>query len=265
MHGVYAWNAGATAAQIRADLVAMISGAAIADLSASCDKAASSTAGAASGWVAMDAPYGVLSAAGEAGGPGRQVRLSETAAPRVIVGVVAGWNGATHAAASASSAMECTATIDGAGLCHVLATPDGLLLASSDWSVWGMVAEVKRDGPALAGMAALSGALVVNQNGYAFMARAKKQTGYGYTDNQQVSVASVFGALAATPGRDAAETLYMPMVPAVVSNGGVPVGELVGLRAVGGYAQSGDTLSDGAGDVWQLVKAGNLALALKRA
>ena len=55
MYGVYSWNAGASAVNVVADLLALMGGAVVDDLSLSANKAACSVGGVASGWSVVDA------------------------------------------------------------------------------------------------------------------------------------------------------------------------------------------------------------------
>lgn len=263
MYGIYAWNAGALAAQIQTDLVALLSGALIDELSASANKPGCSVEGAASGWAAHDAAFGVLKNDGLAGGPGVLARITVSATPRVQLAVVDGWVMGSHSATYASSATDVSTAVNVAGSLAFVATPEGLLLAASDWSLWGCIGEVKRDGPAL-GDALAPGGMLVNASGNCYLPRVKAPGAVGDVTAPSCTFASAYGSLSASAARDRLERLYLPMAPAVVSYSSVPVGEVAGLQVVGGYAQSGDFVQDAGGDTWQIAKYSQTAVALKR-
>lgn len=263
MIGIYAWNAGATGVQVAADLVAMICGAAVVDLSGICNKAASSSAGVASGWSVVDSAYGVIGAASQDGGPARQARIMASDAHRVLLAGVHEWDLVGHVPGAATNALECSAVVSDPGAVNVVATSAGVLLAASDWSLWAMVAEAKRGAPGLP--AGYPGAVVVNGFGYGYVPKAKNPEALGWVENAAAAVVSSYAGLSAKPARDGVDTLYVPMVPACVAVKQVPFGELLGVRAVGGYGQSGDTMTDAAADVWQIARISTgLALAMVR-
>ncbi|WP_265942484.1 hypothetical protein [Dechloromonas sp. A34] len=264
MYGVYSWNAGAVAAQVQADLVALIAGAAVGDLSASCNKAASSRAGGASGWSVVDAGYGVVSMPGQAGGPGAFGRVTVSAAPRIQLAAVDAWNMGTHAAGFQTTAIDCSQSLSVAGSVTVLASAAGLLLAASDWGFWAFVGEVKRDGQSLVGDALAPGSIIVNVNGQCYMPRLKSPSAVGDLSGPSVTFASSFGTLSASASRNRAESLYIPMVPAVVAYSSVPVGEVAGLMIAGGYGQSGDFMLDSSGGDFLIAKFSNTLCAVPR-
>lgn len=262
MYGIYSWNAGATGPQVIADLVALICGAEIADLSAVCNKPASEKAGAASGWSVVDLGYGVIGAASQDGGPQRQARLMASDVPRVLLASVHAWDLVAHIPGAATNALECSGVIAEAGAVNVIATQAGILLAASDWSMWALLGEVKRSAPAL--VAGADGSVIINGFGYGYVAQAKNPEALGLMENAPAAVVSAYGSLAAKAARDAADLLYVPMVPACVSVKQVPFGELMGVQAIGGYGQGGDMVTDGAA-AWQLVRVNSgLGLALAR-
>lgn len=264
MYGVYAWQAGATAANIQQDLTALLCGALIADLSASANKPQCSATGEASGWTVTDLGYGVLGRAGQAGGPGMTARIVLSAAPRIQVQAVADWVMGTHTAGAATAAADASLLTSAAGSVNWLASDAGLLIAASDWSSWVAVAECRRDGPALAGDAAAPGSVVVTSAGQVYMPRVKTPTAAGDTAAAACSMVSTYGALAAAAARNRSEQLYLPMVPVTVAYSSVPVGEVAGLVAVGGYAQSGDYVQDANGDTYQIAKSYSLPLGIPR-
>ncbi len=262
MYGVYAWNAGATAANVLADLLALMGGATVASLSASCNKAASSVAGVASPWSLVDtASYGVIQAASLAGAGNKQARITVTTT--INLTAVEAWNTGTHAAANATTAVACSLAIASAGSVKFQFCDDCLLIASSDWTAWAAVGEIKRDGPLLTDTARPNNFLLTNA-GLMYLPRLKSTTAVGDTTNLSVSNASPYGALVATGTRDTADSLYIPMVPMVAYTAGVPIGETVGPMIAGGYGVSGDLMVDGAGATYQLAKYSSTIYAFKR-
>lgn len=252
MYGQYAWNAGATAQNVINDLVALLCGAEVVDLSASCNKAATVAEGAATGYEAIDAAYGVIKAAGQAGGPGRLMRLQVSAQNRVQLGVVDQWVMGSHSATYASGVIDASGLITAAGSVNLLATNDALLVAASDWSYWAASAEVKRDGPMM-GDALAPGGFVVGGY-YCYMPRLKSPTAVGDLPGPSCTFASAYGSLSASACRDRLEKLYIPMAPAVLSYSSVPVGEVAGVMVSGGYGQSGDMMQDAAGDSFVIAR-----------
>ena len=79
------------AQEVVADLLALMGGAVVDDLSLSANEAACSVGGAASGWSVVDAAYGVIACAGEAGGPGMVARITVSTGPRIQLAAVDGW------------------------------------------------------------------------------------------------------------------------------------------------------------------------------
>ncbi len=176
MYATYAYNAGANAAKVVADVLALITGADPATLSDSCNKAGTATAGSASGWQIEDAAYGVISAPCIGGGaPSR--KLARITADSVLkLSTVDSWNNATHVAGISTSAIAASLAFSAAGMVSILATDEVLLIASSDWTLWEAVVEVKRDGPLLSDQAAPSWVLL-GTNNYCYSPRFKKRVG----------------------------------------------------------------------------------------
>ena len=265
MYGVYAWNAGASSAQVLADLVRWITGGDVAGMSASCNKPASSVAGSGAGdWSAIDSAFGVVHHAGIVTGPGVAARLSISGASKVQMAVVDGWNVGTHAASHATSALDVSLSLASAGSVNLLAVAGVLGVASSDWSSWCLAAEVKRSGPAVAGAAAKSGAILLTSSAQHFMARVKTPGSSGETAGAYVTVQSAYGALSGAAARDQSERLYLPMAPATVAYSQVPVEEVAGVQIVGGYALSGDAVVDEAAVTYLAYKAGGYTFAVAK-
>jgi len=266
MYGVYSWNAGAASASILADVVRLLTGGDVAGCSAACNKSASSVAGVGAGsWVAVDAGYGVIRHAGLAAGPGVTARASISAGGRLQLTVVDGWDAGPHTATHQANAADVSLLLSAAGSVSFLAGDGVLLLASSDWSLWAIAAEVKRDGPAMSGAPLKSGAILIGSGGAHYMARLKTPGSAGETANAYVAVQSAFGSLSGSSARDQLERLYLPMAPATVTFSQVPVEELNGVLLVGGYAQSGDTVAVDPADTFQVVKSGASLFAVLKA
>jgi hypothetical protein len=96
------------------------------------------------------------------------------------------------------------------------------------------------------------------------MPRLKSPSAVGDLSNASCQLASAFGTLATTAARNRAEVLYLPMAPAVVSYGQVPVGEVAGLMLAGGYGQGGDFIVDADDAVFQIVKYSNLLYSVPK-
>ncbi|MCL2344455.1 MAG: hypothetical protein FWC58_01215 [Desulfobulbus sp.] len=264
MFGTYAWNANAAPGEVQQDLVMLICGGAIADCSASCNKALTTVSGVASGFTPVDQPFGVLRHPGQAGGPGMLARITISTGPRVQLAAIDGWNLGTHAATYVTSAYDCSGLLTTAGTMNFLASEAGLLLAASDWATWVFMGEVKRDGPALAGDAAAPGGFVYTSGGYCYLPRLKNPSSLGDMSNASCTLQSAFGTLTSSAARDRADTLYLPLAPATITYSSVPVGEIVGAMLAGGYGQGGDMIVDGQGKQYQLVSQYNTKLALSR-
>lgn len=262
MYGTYAWNAGATAAHVLSDLLALMGGAEPAALSASCNKAATVVAGAAHPWIVEDAPYGVISAPCLSGvGVRKLARITVDTAIRLSC--VDSWVTATHVAGNSTTAQMVSLALTSAGSVTFLFTDETVLFGSSDWAYWAANIEIKRDGPLLADVAAPNWAVVTQGNACNFP-RLKNLSSAGESANVGVSMLSSYGAMTSTTTRDRSERLYIPMVPAVVALSNVPIGEVVGVRVAGGYGLSGDFMIDGGGVNFLLAKGSSTIYAFKR-
>jgi len=266
MQGEYAWVAGASAANVLADLVRWVTGGDIAGMSAACNKPASSVTGPGAGdWSAVDAGYGVVRHEGLDGGPGVTMRLSVSAAQRVQVSAVDGWDAGSHAGTHATTPFDASLPLSSAGSVNLIAGDGVLMVASSEWSFWVVGAEVKRAGPAMAGAATKSGAMILTYGNQHYAARVKSPAAAGDAANAYLTIQSAYGALSAAAARDQTEHLYLPMAPATVAYSSVPVEEIEGVLMVGGYAMSGDSVLDAGGAEYVVLKAGGSGFAVLRA
>lgn len=263
MFGVYAFNAGANPAAVVADLVALATGAEVSELSAACNKAITTKAGAAAPWAAHDSAYGVLKAPCIGGGPASEKLVRITADTQVKLSTVDSWDAVLHSAGAATSAYAVSLALSAAGSIHYVMTDAAFFLAASDFSVWEVLAEIKREGPLLADAGAPSW-VIHGTNNYTYIPRIKAPAAAGEGVNVSIGTLSPYGTLTSSATRDRAENLYIPMVPAVAAYSSVPVGEYVGLMVVGGYGQAGDYMQDGDGKQWLLAKGSSTTYAVER-
>lgn len=264
MYGVYAFNAGAAPAAVVSDLIALATGAEVAALSAACNKALTTKNGADSPWVAHDAAFGVLRAPCVGGGPGSDKLLRITADTQVRMAAPESWDPALHSAgAGVTSAYAVSLQLSAAGSIHYVMTDELFFLAASDFSVWEVLAEIKREGPLLADAAMPSWVLHGTTN-YSYMPRLKSPAAAGSLTNVSIATQSPYGTLTSSAVRDLSENLYIPMVPAVALYSSVPIGEYVGLMVAGGYGQAGDYMQDGAGKEFILAKGSAITYAIER-
>lgn len=268
MFGAYVWKAGATAPGVVADLLAIASGEPVSALSAACDKTATTIDGAPSGWAVHDAAYGVLSAPSVADAGVTKLARIAHAGGVVQLSTADAWNAATHAATNAVDARAVSLPVAVPGAIAFVMTPEVFLLAAADWSSWHAVCEIKRDGPLLRDTTAPNWVLMGAEDGMTAEVRSprlKNVADVGDATNLALDVASAYGPLAGATTRDRQERLYIPMGPVVTTVGQVPVGELVGVLAAGGYGMSGDYLIDAESNSWLLAQLSDLLLAVKRA
>lgn len=253
MFGTYGWNAGATQAHIFADLAALVCGAAVDDLSASCNKAASNVAGEASGWSVLDADSYVIARAGQAGGPGMQAQFGAQASQYVGVRAVEAFNTVTNLPGGASSYLRCSGAMAVAGRVNIYANASGLAIASADFADVAIVGEVKRGSPVFAGDALAPGSFIADRS-YTYMPRIKSNSALGDVMGANCVIAGAYGSMGTTAARTRTDTLYLPIVPLMLSASSFPVGECSGLVAVGGYGASGDTVTDNEGSKFVLLR-----------
>ena len=97
---------------------------------------------------------------------------------------------------------------------------------------------------------------MAGSGGSNYMARLKSPSAVGDLSALSVVLTSSYGTLSGSAARARGESLYMPMVPAVLSYSQVPIGEVAGLLMAGGYGQTGDFLTNAAADVFQIMKNG---------
>jgi hypothetical protein len=261
MYGKYAWVAGASPVSVVADLIALVGGAAVNTLSVACNQAGSNTQGVASTWAAVDAVYGVVQSPSKVGAGYKQARIT-VAANIIQLAAVEGWNAGTHVATNAVAAQSCSLSTASAGSVWFLATEDHLLFASSDWTAWQGVFEVKRDGPMLSDVSVPAHAQVGPN--YCYWPRLKNPTTVGFSVGGQGTLASAFGALVASAVRDVSESLYLPLVPAVTSVSSAPIGGCQALMIASGYGASGDYMIDAAANTYMLAKMSSITCAFKR-
>lgn len=244
MIGVYAYKAGATAAQVAADLAAMIGGAAVAGLSAICDKNLSSAAGAASGWAVLDAAYGVVKGA-DLSGADKFVRVMASGSD-VAIGPCEGWNAATHAAQNAVTVQRAVTVAASGGVVYVLANAEAVTLWAADGTSWACVVEICRDSPMLPAGYPVSGLMYSGAVGYLYCPRFKNPTVAGDTVNAWMVLRMAMGVN--IQPRAPGEVLYWQLMPmcAAGPSGTVFFGYLRGCYE-GPAGATGARLVDAAG------------------
>lgn len=245
MFAKYAYRAGATAANIIADLCKLISGAALADLSASCDVAASSLGGVSPGWTYDDIGYGVVSAPHE-DGAGRKIYQIVASGSNLQARPVEAWNSSTHAATNAATQSGAVAfSTAAAGSLWVLASPE--VVAIYEAGNWLILAEVSR-GPLHKNR---SCALVIQKaNEVVYLPRVKNYAAAGEWLNAAAAVVVKQVPLSAALRGDAEEIFYQTM-PANVGYWPVNTvpnwfyfGVLRGVVLFPNVGQQGDTATD---------------------
>lgn len=281
MFAKYVTNTSCTLAQVIADFAALASGSAIAALSASCDKTASTqTSTIAPGWTLVDAAAAgsgqVVSAPDATATTTKYARLYANTTSSVDVLVYESWNAATHVGTNASTTMtsaQVTVTPGVAMTYWVVITPRLLWITSVSNGALGVL-EISRDAAYLAG-AAYPAAVAIGNNLAQIntmplaMSRVKKTQAAGDTTGatlagttylRPVSLGAFVtsgGTLAGPNGlaRDAAEASYYPLVPLWIgvigdsgTNGGAPyvLGKVYDASLLNGLAGAlMDTISDG--------------------
>lgn len=183
MFAKYAYKAGATSANIIADLCKLISGAALADLSVSCDVANSTLAGASPGWTYDDVGYGVVSAPHE-DGVGRKVYQITANGANLQAKAVESWNAATHAATNAATAVGAVAfSTAAAGVIWVTACPEAVAIYEVAGSL--ILAEVSSS-PLTKGRP--RGLVIQKADEAVYLPRVKKYNGAGESLNVASSI-----------------------------------------------------------------------------
>lgn len=218
MFATYAYKAGATAAQIAADLAALVCGANLAALSAGCNKDASSIGGEAPGWAAFDGTYNVCKGV-DASGVDKFMRLLVSGSD-VQATVCESWNSATHVAVNAVTAQKIITVSASGGVVYVVANQENVVFWPGDSSSWLYVSEIGRDSPLLpAGYPVIClGYSTYPANIY--LPRFKNTAAAGDVTNSNLLMRYAMGNVNMQP-RAPGEVLYwqlMPLVAAAPSN-----------------------------------------------
>jgi hypothetical protein len=159
MHAKYVSTTGATLAQILADFAALLGGASIAALSASCDKPNSTLVSTvAPGWTLVDAAAAnsgqVVSSSDANGLTTKYVRLFAPGANTIDLACYESWNAGTHIGvnASAASGKILSFSAGAVNTYWLFATPRGVYIAVAGATNCGLGAlEISRDAAYLAG------------------------------------------------------------------------------------------------------------------
>lgn len=250
MFAKYAWLAGATAANVLADVCKLIAGAAIADLSASADKANCTLGGVAPGWSYDDAGYGIVSAPAEDGAARKVYQLS-IAGSVLKASAMGSWNVATHAASDNTTALgDAVVNVANAGVVYVMACAEAAAVYDSSGGFIVLV-EISRDGPFMKNKPVA--AVMKKQDYNVYMPRVKSPKAAGHSVN---FIASIDGLpIAASVSRDDSEaTIYQTCEAFAVSNGSI-FGRVRGVVILPAVGAIGDIFTDGATSVRYFVNA----------
>lgn len=154
MYAKYVYKAGATAANVLADVLKLIADGDISALSADAVQASCTKAGVATGWTLDDAAYGIISAPYEDGVGRKTFQLSQAANVLKMAGMDA-WNVATHTGTNVMTAQAMTALpLATGGTVWVNASPEVVAIWTPD-GYFLVGAEVQRIEPFFKGRSAL--------------------------------------------------------------------------------------------------------------
>lgn len=263
MFAAYAYKSGATAAQVAADLAALVCGAAVAALSAGCDKAASSVGGAAPGWAAFDGAYNVCKGA-DLSGADKFLRLLASGSD-VQATVCESWNAATHAAVNAVTAQKVVTVAASGGVVYVVANAEGAAFWPADGATWLYVSEVSRDSPLLpAGYPTICLGYSTYPN-YLYVPRFKNPAAAGDTTGGNLLIYTALGSInvqARAPG----EAFYWQLMPLTVAapSGTVFFGYLRGCYIAPAGATGARLVDGGGAEYAQMYISASAAYAVER-
>jgi hypothetical protein len=255
----YTWNAGASLALVTKDLAMLASGSAVASLSSSCNKGASTIYGGASGWSAHDTANGVISAVC-ADGSAKYLRIisSPTAGS---VRVYAPESHSVGTAPAVVAGVDFALAVAAAGSLTIYATGGNFALAHES-KAFCAAFEIARGSPLLAGYP-LHGVFIGAASAYA--TRIKNPLAVGDLSLTVVNLYSPQGNTVSAV-RDKFEWAYAPVLPAVVLCASAYLGAAVGLWRTGnGIGATHDTLTDGAGNVYVVLRSGAEGFLIRRA
>jgi len=258
----YKYNAGATAAQVAADLAALIAGAAVASLSAGCDKANTSIGGAATGWAVLDtASYGVVKGA-DLSGADKIARVLVSGSDVQLLAAEA-WNVGTHAALNPTIGLKILTVAAQGGVVYLVATPEAILAWPADLSGWAMVGEVTRDSPLVAAgypaVVAIGSAYPTN----AYSPRYKSYSGAG--DVTAGNYSTIYPVAYSGQLRAPGEVMYYQLLPTIVTIGSAAfVGYLRGVYLTANPGTGGRLLDASAVEYVGAFLAGATGYVLER-
>lgn len=190
MYARYVYKAGATVANVLADVCALIAGAALADLSADCDKTQTTVEGAAPGWRIDDvqAGYRILSAP-LASGVGRKTYKIAVVGSEIRAYAAESWDSAAHVGANVHNTGPDLqpSVIAGGGVLYVMALPDVVAVSAAGDERMFLLGELIDLTPSCVGRP--SWFVIGRRTGssaYAYVPRVKKANAVG--DNLLASV-----------------------------------------------------------------------------
>lgn len=190
MFARYVYKAGATVANVLADVCALIAGAALADLSADCDKTQTTVEGAAPGWRIDDvqAGYRILSAP-LASAVGRKTYKVAVVGSEIRAYAAESWDSAAHAGVNVhGSGPDLQPNVAAAGgVLYVMALPDVAMVSAAGDERMFLLGELVDLTPSCAGRPSW---FVIGRrttsSAYAYVPRVKRPNNAG--DDLLVSV-----------------------------------------------------------------------------
>lgn len=247
MYATYAYNAGASMAQVMADVVALICGGSVASLSASCNKALSTVAGAASPYSAPSAQsYGVVQANCLDGVSKKIFRF--TLSGQIMLQAYDTWNGATNTGTNPTTARSALLIDSNPGTVWIVATDEILAVACSYGSYCGIGFEFKREAPFMAGTSRPCWGVVCTGGYAAEVPRAKNMGAAGDQQPAAAYVTSPLNGLSFGSPRGTDDLNYNQLLPCFVMlqyggyiYAGAMRGALCAAEAIGAV---GDIYSD---------------------
>jgi hypothetical protein len=272
----YVSLAPSTQAAVIADLAALASGASIASLSASCDKANTVILNndMLPGWSLTDGPNGVITAPDADNKTTKVARFTAASTSAIGMSAFETWDAAAHTGTN-------PATGGSAAICPVYSTsvvntyilyvePRLVLLTANDGKLQG-VAEVARDTPALIGGSYPVTVTINASLGTTQMPRIKNPAAAGDLTAAPVVISTPLTVTAQnTPILDHAEVPYHPINPmwvtrAVGANAGVILGKLFSLymttQTYGGHL---DEMTDGVSSYLVLANAAASRMVVRK-
>lgn len=260
----YVYAAGATVENIAADLAAIVGGAAVASLSASCVKASTEIYGEPSPWSVLSLAYGVVCADGE-DGVKKYLRFGVPAVGKVRLAALESWDSSSPSASSAGAGKDVTPVTTSSGVVMVYVSSGSVAIVLGIGGVSFAVAfEIRRGTPATAGGRPAVGVLGGVNYYDAISVRLKNQLIAGDLVKGVLTMMAPQGATVAA-SRDEGEAIYAPILPVSVCQAAVFVGVALGLFRVGdAIGVTGDVLVCMDGAVYVVLRTGAGAFAIRR-